>query len=442
MDSKKEHLGVDTLAIHQMAKTKTDAESLAGLSKIRDLMAEEVTGVLKLGSRFHTDHEVTLMGGAVIACSQIAEDWLFGRLLVANASVSIDDMAPLLEDGVALTDGLMQKQLLPMDELQTFQGECFRDNLVYACISDWATTEFESMDAVFPPNMQLGFDAATFLDETVAWNERARPLLALLERRQNPAFELAPNAELPGNDEGVIINLLDDSANLSELLALSPLVRYRTLAALVRLLSSGIISISVGKDSDADLASMTQELEPLTGMVISGEMEASAEMVAAEPASSDDLEEEEGIDYDRVDAGGHVQVYDVLDKVDLSHVETFPDRGEEIEAEEEIIEAAAEHSIELGEASESVDDGDGAVYSLDEPASFEGAEASGESEMLFRRHLLVAEKDHNVFVERLAHFRKGLVVQGLGKIDAADLGAQRACKRCDFDFLIAHVSTP
>ncbi len=370
--------------IHQMAKTKNEAESLAGLSRIRDLMAEQATGVLKLSSPTNTDHDVFLMNGEVIACSQVAEDWLFGRLLVASASVSIDDLAPLLEAGNDLIDGLMQKQLLPMDEFQTLQGECFRDNLVYACVGAWVSTDFEAQDAVFPPNMQLGFDAGTFLDETIAWNERAQPLLDMLDRRQNPAFELAPDAELPGNDEGQVVNLLDRSANLSELLAFSPLVRYRTLAALVRLISSGIISISVDKDSDIDLASLTQELEPLTAPVVSGEMDL-PEGAAEELSESEDALVEEGIDYDKVEAGGHVKVYDVLDKVDLSHVETFPDRGgEEIEAEEEIIEAAAEHSIELGEASESVDvgdgDGDGSVYSLDEPASFEGSDVSGSLE--------------------------------------------------------------
>ena len=57
------------------------------------------------------------------------------------------------------------------------------------------------------------------------------------------------------------------------------------------------------------------------------------------------------------------------------------------------------------------------------------AEAAGEGLVLLGVDLLVAEEDHAVLVERLADFGDDAVVEILGDIDAADLGAACAGDR-------------
>ena len=51
------------------------------------------------------------------------------------------------------------------------------------------------------------------------------------------------------------------------------------------------------------------------------------------------------------------------------------------------------------------------------------SEAATEIEVLFLRDVLIAEEDHQVLRKRSMDLAKGLVAEGLGEIDAADLGA-------------------
>src|SRR5262245_37155632 len=67
------------------------------------------------------------------------------------------------------------------------------------------------------------------------------------------------------------------------------------------------------------------------------------------------------------------------------------------------------------------------------------AEFAGEGELLARRRLLVAQEDHEMVEEGLAHLAHDVVVEVLRDVDAMKLGAQRAGDRPDFDVaVIAH----
>ena len=73
-----------------------------------------------------------------------------------------------------------------------------------------------------------------------------------------------------------------------------------------------------------------------------------------------------------------------------------------------------------------------------EGVNIESAEACAKVEMLLGRDVLVAEKDHDVFVESLANFGKSPVVQGAGQIDPEYLGTKRARYRLHIDILVVH----
>ena len=70
------------------------------------------------------------------------------------------------------------------------------------------------------------------------------------------------------------------------------------------------------------------------------------------------------------------------------------------------------------------------------------SEAAAEVLVLVDRHLLVAEEDHQIFHQRVVHFLELLVAQGLGEVDAENLGADAGRQLAHVDRLIGHCSIP
>jgi hypothetical protein len=70
------------------------------------------------------------------------------------------------------------------------------------------------------------------------------------------------------------------------------------------------------------------------------------------------------------------------------------------------------------------------------------AEAASKGLLLRSVELLVAEEDHAVLVERLADLRDHPVIEFLGDIDAADLGAAPPGDGLNFDAAVAHGCAP
>ena len=70
------------------------------------------------------------------------------------------------------------------------------------------------------------------------------------------------------------------------------------------------------------------------------------------------------------------------------------------------------------------------------------AEAPTERRVLLWRHVLVPEEDDEVVQQRLVDLGEGIVVQGPGKIDAANLGAQGTGNRGYFDATDRHIPLP
>jgi len=440
---------------------------------LRQLCEERVTGVLRVRAAYADGLDLYYMGGEVISACGLADDWFFGRLAYHAGAVDLPSLGEAASKAMqmALPDALMESGSLSIDRLQELQGECFRENVVLACVAPWVSADFAAEDAVFPPNMQLGFDTLAFLEQVDSWFETVLPLHMLRARGLDPRLSRIDGAPAPEGDAARLEGLLDGEPRLSVLLARSPLVPYRTLEALVRRITVGGIAVDgrplpgdelasvtgeleafessreVGGegetveavalepdsedepmalealDADADLggletleaddeplATLEADDEPLATLEADDEplavegldaddeilalegMDADDEILALEGMDADDeplavegldadddplalegLEADEGvetidevpegeeqtlgrtsdgrIDYDHVEAGGHVQVYDVLDKVDLSHVESFPATDEDLalgdDEGEELEIAGAETTLEI-----------------------------------------------------------------------------------------------
>ncbi len=381
----------------------------ASISTLRRLSRDQATGVLRLRSEDADDLDLYTMGGEVISACGLADDWLFGRLAYASGMASEAALAAAAEkaDQMALPDALVDDGILSIEQLQELQGECFRDNLVQACIIPWRSADFAPEDAVFPPNMQLGFDTGGFLDFVETWYETVRPLRILMIRGRDPMLSRIADAPPAQGDAAEVDALVAPRRLASAVMATSPLVGFRTLAALIERIADGGIAVDGQRLSGDGLASVTGELEAVdTSHELVGEG-ATADTIALDPADDDELQALEmveaddavetldgvleeptvgrgvdrAIDYDRVEAGGHVKVYDVLDKVDLSHVETFPGSEEVLaveEDDEELEIAGAESTLEIEGGAEPE------VFSSLEEASDPSAElAMGEADPAF-----------------------------------------------------------
>ncbi len=375
----------------------------ASAASLRELCKQEVTGVLRLRSIVADDLDLYYMGGQLISACGMGDDWMFGRLAFQAGLVELEALAAAtdLAMEMALPDALVQASAISIEQLQELQGECFRENVVRAAVLPWDSADFAAEDAVFPPNMQLGFDTGAFLDRTEAWYGSVWPLLGMIDRGHDP--RLARDDDGGGDDDArAIVSLLDTPTELSRVLARSPVVPFRTLAILADQISAGALTVDGRRLLGDELASVTGELEALGSREIDVDGDTIDTLplepvVAAESLSLEALGEISGdeqdepvlegrtdegeIDYEHVDAGGHVKIYDVLDKVDLSHVEAFPDAGElaapsadGLDDEESLEIAGAETTLEI-EGS-----GEADFLSTLEPDEAEGAD-SGDFEV-------------------------------------------------------------
>ena len=71
--------------------------------------------------------------------------------------------------------------------------------------------------------------------------------------------------------------------------------------------------------------------------------------------------------------------------------------------------------------------------SFAEDVEFDLAEATGEGDLLGRCELLVAKEDHTMLIEGPIDRGERRIIEGLGQIDAANLGAERGARRDDLD---------
>src|SRR5690606_16800305 len=78
-------------------------------------------------------------------------------------------------------------------------------------------------------------------------------------------------------------------------------------------------------------------------------------------------------------------------------------------------------------------------HSLHVRVDVERAEAAAEGLVLLMRQMLIAEEDDLMVEKRPVNVVEGFVVEVGGKIDARDLGAERAGNAVHLDFIVGHL---
>ena len=337
-------------------------------STLRQLYEGGLTGILRLRAEGWTDVDLYFMDGTLISAAALSDDWLLARLLCRGGALKREMLVPLIDtmEAMPLPDVLLQQQQVPVEVVQAAQGECFQENVAMACATPWHSADFCPEDVVFPPNMQLGVDTGVLIDEMASWFEHVEPLLAVVNRPFDPVLQATDEPPPKREPHATIAAQCQEPVRYSEVLALSPWMPFRSQLALAHLISSQAITIEVEPAGGGAPLSMTGELRAIAEATLAEESGDSLSTAHIEPLTAsfdgespfgegerDGVATDGGIDYDHVDAGGHAHVYDVLDKVDLSHVDAFPGHDELIETaadDDELVIAAAEESIEIGGA--------------------------------------------------------------------------------------------
>lgn len=251
------------------AADQDDATDL--LTRLSELGEGDVTGTLHVDRPVGTSVDVHLMMGSIIAAGSEDDDANLGRLLVSTGAVDADAFEMITMDikgDEDLADLLVQAGSVDGAAMMSARASIFRDNLARALGTPGAVGAFEAMDAVFPPNMQLGVDRDQLLLELGEWRDRAAPVLqGLADKKTHAAV-----GDQPEDCDDRLWNELHTPRRITGLL---DVIGPPFIDAAVRL-SGWLDSQAVGPVEESD--------------------------------------------YDKAARGGFVKSYEVLDKVDLQGV--------------------------------------------------------------------------------------------------------------------------
>jgi len=271
------------------AAAKDDVVDL--LTQLSQLGEGGSTGTLHVDRPSRTRVDVHLMMGSIIAAGTEDDDDVLGKLLVATGAVEPEAFELVTMDikpDEDLADLLVGAGAVDGARMMEARALVFRDSVAWALGTPGAVGEFEELDAVFPPNMQLGVDRDELLLELGDWRDRVAPVLSELDTIQT---------------HGAIG---DQPADCDDKLW-AELHRPRTISAFLDVVGPPFVAGSDRLSAWMDQGSVQQVEES---------------------------------DYDKAARGAFVKSYEVLDKVDLMGVDILGAEGPQVSAQSmEAIEA-------------------------------------------------------------------------------------------------------
>jgi len=197
----------------------------------------EETGIMRLSADAATNVFLYFVEGLIVGAECAADDWLLGRRLVANGVVAhvVLDLAP----DVSLQDHLSSQNLVADFIWTEFLVDRFRDNLFQAHMESWTAVDFRATDAALPANAQFGHDPVDLLVEADRWRAAIKPMLQFLPGTSRMIID--PESSPADGEAAQVGKVLQHPMTREEVVAVSPLERYKTLWWLSWLLNRGIV---------------------------------------------------------------------------------------------------------------------------------------------------------------------------------------------------------
>ena len=199
----------------------------------------EESGVMRLRAAATTTISLHYIEGLIVGADSVADDWLLARRLVASGVASPQVFAQAPSEGVPLHEFLGSQDLVPAETLSEYLVDRFRDNLFQTFLCSWTSVDFRRTEGEMPANMQFGQEPMELLTEGERWCAAIRPMLQFLPAA-DPMVIDPENSSAEGEAQ-LVASFLDQPMSRGEVLALSPLERYRTLWWLAWLLNRGIV---------------------------------------------------------------------------------------------------------------------------------------------------------------------------------------------------------
>lgn len=254
--------------------SKTDLHT-----RIKKIRGKTQTGVLRVRAEGWLDSDLHFMGGDLVACGGSEDNLVLGGLLVAAGHIRVEDLEvhrDSLADGDDLADSLVSSGHVDGSAVMEVRSALFRDNLAWAAAAPSPSLAWESLDAVFPDNMQFGLDLDELLADLKGWLKTAKPVVdALLEGQF-----FARAGERPDDLDPDLWEQLAEPRGIHALLGVLGPPRRAAAESVARWLDAGVLA-------ETQKEGITQS------------------------------------DYELAARGGFIKSYEVLDKVDLSGVEVL-----------------------------------------------------------------------------------------------------------------------
>ena len=208
---------------------------------LRQLGDVAETGVLFLQAAGETDQEIHLSRGRSVGCASAADEWLLARRLEGTGLLRPEDIKLLCGEDVPLHEAVLTSGLVGAGPLGRLQAERFRDNFHFACVTPWQTVEFLRLGCLAEAASLGGEDPSALLVYVAAWRREIGEVLT--RWRTAPAVRAVSTLDPRGisGEASWVLAQMTGFTRLDEVLATSPIERYRTLAVLARLSADGSV---------------------------------------------------------------------------------------------------------------------------------------------------------------------------------------------------------
>jgi len=209
---------------------------------LRQLGDADETGVLFLRGSGETDVEFHLRQGRIVGCYSMAEAWLLARRLVSAGVLDPAELALALTcDDLPLHEALDEFGLVAPVSLHHVLLERFRDNFYMACATPWQFIEFLRLGSLLLPPSAPGALPESMLAYVASWRREVGDVLGRLRRSpQTRVRAMVDPRELSGEAAAVLGRMMR-ATSLGEVVATSPVERYRTLSVIARMAADGSV---------------------------------------------------------------------------------------------------------------------------------------------------------------------------------------------------------
>jgi len=249
---------------------------------LRQLGDAAETGVLFLRAAGETDSEIHLRDGHVVGCRCIADEWLLARRLVGAGLLDSADLQAISSCETPLHEAVDEFGLVEPVVLHRALAERFRDTFHFACATSWRSIEFLRLGSLLLPPSAPGVVPGALLMYVDSWRREVGDVLERLRRAPEVKVVAGLDPRSLTGEAAVVLTRMVRPTSLAEVVATSPIERYRTLAVIARMEGDGCVLFEDAGPAGSDWPSVQWNRSIDWGVGVEGDRDGSAVMMEEE----------------------------------------------------------------------------------------------------------------------------------------------------------------